>query len=101
VDLAGSEKVGKTNATGAQLVEAKNINRSLSALGNVIMALADGAEHIPFRDSKLTMLLKESLGGNSKTTLILASSMCSYNDKETLSTLRFGNFPVLNKSSHY
>lgn len=91
VDLAGSEKISKTNVTGQQLEEAKNINKSLSALGNVINALTSPKpEHIPYRDSKLTRILQESLGGNSKTTLIIASSMCSYNDKETLSTFRFG-----------
>lgn len=56
----------------------------------VINALADKKEHIPYRDSKLTRILSESIGGNSKTTLLLATSMCTYNDKETLSTLRFG-----------
>ena len=92
VDLAGSEKIAKTHVTGQQLEEAKNINKSLSALGNVINALtSDKKEHIPYRDSKLTRILQESLGGNSKTTLILACSPCAYNDKETLSTLRFGN----------
>ena len=90
--MAGSEKVGKTNVSGQQLEEAKNINKSLTCLGMVINALtSDKKDHIPFRDSKLTRILQESLGGNSKTTLILACSMCDYNDKETLSTLRFGN----------
>ena len=64
VDLAGSEKVGKTGVEGMGLEEAKNINKSLSALGNVIAALADGNKsHIPYRDSKLTRILQESLGG--------------------------------------
>ena len=91
MDLAGSEKISKTHVTGQQLEEAKNINKSLSALGNVINALTSPKpEHIPYRDSKLTRILQESLGGNSKTTLIIACSMCSYNDKETLSTFRFG-----------
>lgn len=90
--MAGSEKISKTNVTGQQLEEAKNINKSLSALGNVINALTSPKpEHVPYRDSKLTRILQESLGGNSKTTLIIACSMCSYNDKETLSTFRFGN----------
>lgn len=105
VDLAGSEKIAKTNVTGQQLEEAKNINKSLSALGNVINALtAEKKEHVPYRDSKLTRLLQDSLGGNSKTTLILACSPCVYNDKETLSTLRFGqraksikNKPIVNE----
>jgi len=67
VDLAGSERQSKTKAEGQTLEEAKKINSSLSALGNVISALVDNkAGHIPFRESKLTMLLKDSLGGNSK-----------------------------------
>ena len=68
VDLAGSEKVGKTGATGVRLEEAKNINSSLTTLGMVMKALCD---HIPHRDSKLTMLLMYALDGNSKTTLII------------------------------
>ncbi|PSN73569.1 kinesin-domain-containing protein [Corynespora cassiicola Philippines] len=91
VDLAGSEKVGKTGASGQTLEEAKKINKSLSALGMVINALTDGkSSHIPYRDSKLTRILQESLGGNSRTTLIINCSPSSYNDSETLSTLRFG-----------
>ena len=91
VDLAGSEKVGKTGASGQTLEEAKKINRSLSALGMVINSLTDGkSTHIPYRDSKLTRILQESLGGNSRTTLIINCSPSSYNDAETLSTLRFG-----------
>ena len=94
VDLAGSEKVGKTGATGQTLEEAKKINKSLSALGNVINALTDtttSTRHIPYRDSKLTRILQESLGGNSRTTLIICCSPNAFNDAETLSTLRFGN----------
>lgn len=91
VDLAGSEKVGKTGASGQTLEEAKKINKSLSALGMVINALTDSkAKHIPYRDSKLTRILQESLGGNSRTTLIINCSPASYNESETLSTLRFG-----------
>ena len=91
VDLAGSEKVGKTGASGQTLEEAKKINKSLSALGMVINALTDGkSTHIPYRDSKLTRILQESLGGNSRTTLIINCSPSSYNDAETISTLRFG-----------
>ncbi|KAJ1973204.1 hypothetical protein H4R34_005156, partial [Dimargaris verticillata] len=91
VDLAGSEKVGKTGASGKVLEEAKKINGSLSALGMVINALTDGkSSHIPYRDSKLTRILQESLGGNSRTTLIINCSPSSYNDAETVSTLRFG-----------
>jgi kinesin family protein 5 len=91
VDLAGSEKVGKTGASGQTLEEAKKINKSLSALGMVINALTDSKiKHIPYRDSKLTRILQESLGGNSRTTLIINCSPSSYNEAETLSTLRFG-----------
>ncbi|PKS09057.1 hypothetical protein jhhlp_003670 [Lomentospora prolificans] len=91
VDLAGSEKVGKTGASGQTLEEAKKINKSLSALGMVINALTDGkSSYVPYRDSKLTRILQESLGGNSRTTLIINCSPSSYNDVETLSTLRFG-----------
>lgn len=92
VDLAGSEKVEKTGATGTTLDEAKMINKSLSTLGNVINALTDGkSTHVPYRDSKLTRVLQESLGGNSRTTLIINCSPSSFNEAETLSTLRFGN----------
>lgn len=91
VDLAGSEKVGKTGASGQTLEEAKKINKSLTALGMVINALTDGkSSHIPYRDSKLTRILQESLGGNSRTTLIINCSPSSYNEAETVSTLRFG-----------
>eukprot|EP00299_Pterocystis_sp_00344_P019374 c9618_g1_i2.p1 GENE.c9618_g1_i2~~c9618_g1_i2.p1 ORF type:complete len:900 (+),score=304.30 c9618_g1_i2:2-2701(+) len=91
VDLAGSEKVRKTNASGDRLEEAKNINKSLAALGNVINALTDGnVSHVPYRDSKLSRILQNSLGGNSKTCLVLAASPSSWNEQETLSTCRFG-----------
>ncbi|EFJ28222.1 hypothetical protein SELMODRAFT_94492 [Selaginella moellendorffii] len=99
VDLAGSEKVEKTCTEGKLLTEAKTINKSLSALGNVINALtcgkmqsffAEKACHVPYRDSKLTRILQESLGGNSRTTLLCCCSSGSYNAAETLSTLRFG-----------
>ncbi|KAF5391249.1 hypothetical protein D9757_001869 [Collybiopsis confluens] len=91
VDLAGSEKVGKTGASGQTLEEAKKINKSLSALGMVINALTDPkVKYIPYRDSKLTRILQESLGGNSRTTLIINCSPSSYNEAETISTLRFG-----------
>ncbi|KAI9252856.1 kinesin heavy chain [Phascolomyces articulosus] len=91
VDLAGSEKVGKTGASGQTLEEAKKINKSLTALGMVINALTDGkSSHVPYRDSKLTRILQESLGGNSRTTLIINCSPSSYNEAETLSTIRFG-----------
>ncbi|KAM9408178.1 kinesin heavy chain [Pholidichthys leucotaenia] len=91
VDLAGSEKVSKTGAEGAVLDEAKNINKSLSALGNVISALAEGTKsHVPYRDSKMTRILQDSLGGNCRTTMVICCSPSSYNDVETKSTLMFG-----------
>ncbi|KAG5356449.1 Kinesin heavy chain [Yarrowia sp. B02] len=90
VDLAGSEKVGKTGASGQTLEEAKKINKSLSALGLVINSLTDGSTHIPYRDSKLTRILQESLGGNSRTSLIINCSPAAFNEAETISTLRFG-----------
>lgn len=91
VDLAGSEKVGKTGASGQTLEEAKKINKSLTSLGMVINALSDGkSSHIPYRDSKLTRILQESLGGNSRTTLIINCSPSAYNYDETVTSLRFG-----------
>ncbi|KAK9057614.1 hypothetical protein SSX86_022450 [Deinandra increscens subsp. villosa] len=94
VDLAGSEKVEKTGAEGRVLEEAKTINKSLSALGNVINALTSGqqgkANHIPFRDSKLTRILQDALGGSSQTALLCCCSPCRCNFSESLSTLRFG-----------
>uniref|UniRef100_A0A8C7H4E7 Kinesin family member 5A, a n=1 Tax=Oncorhynchus kisutch TaxID=8019 RepID=A0A8C7H4E7_ONCKI len=91
VDLAGSEKVSKTGAAGAVLDEAKNINKSLSALGNVISALAEGTKtHVPYRDSKMTRILQDSLGGNCRTTMFICCSPSSFNDAETKSTLMFG-----------
>uniref|UniRef100_A0A3Q1JNM7 Kinesin-like protein n=1 Tax=Anabas testudineus TaxID=64144 RepID=A0A3Q1JNM7_ANATE len=91
VDLAGSEKVSKTGAAGAVLDEAKNINKSLSALGNVISALAEGTKsHVPYRDSKMTRILQDSLGGNCRTTMFICCSPSNYNEAETKSTLMFG-----------
>uniref|UniRef100_A0A3B3RYS9 Kinesin-like protein n=1 Tax=Paramormyrops kingsleyae TaxID=1676925 RepID=A0A3B3RYS9_9TELE len=91
VDLAGSEKVSKTGAEGAVLDEAKNINKSLSSLGNVISALAEGTKaHVPYRDSKMTRILQDSLGGNCRTTIFICCSPSSFNDAETRSTLMFG-----------
>ncbi|VDO21700.1 unnamed protein product [Schistosoma margrebowiei] len=90
VDLAGSEKVAKTGAEGTVLDEAKNINKSLSALGNVINALVEGSSHVPYRDSKLTRILQESLGGNARTTMVICCSPAAFNDAETKSTLMFG-----------
>merc|ERR1712190_531025 len=87
VDLAGSERVQKTGSTGTVLKEAGYINKSLMALGGCILALSEGkAAHIPFRDSKLTMLLASSLGGNSRTAIICAISPASRNRDETVST---------------
>ena len=105
VDLAGSEKISKTGATGHTLEEAKIINKSLTTLGRVINNLTDGkSTHVPYRESKLTRVLQESLGGNSKTCLIITCSPSIYNESETLSTLRFGerakkikNKPKINK----
>ena len=105
VDLAGSEKISKTGATGHTLEEAKIINKSLTTLGRVINNLTDGkSTHIPYRESKLTRVLQESLGGNSKTCLIITCSPSIYNESESLSTLRFGerakkikNKPKINK----
>lgn len=99
VDLAGSERATSTGATGARLKEGAEINRSLSSLGRVISALADlstgkkkkGASTVPYRDSVLTWLLKDSLGGNSMTAMIAAISPADINFEETLSTLRYAD----------
>lgn len=92
VDLAGSERQSKTGASGERLKEASKINLSLSALGNVISALVDGkTTHVPYRDSKLTRLLQDSLGGNSKTIMVANIGPASYNYDETLTTLRYAS----------
>lgn len=93
VDLAGSERVRLTGAKGARLEESKKINQSLSALGNVIAALTDnrGRPHIPYRDSRLTRLLEDSLGGNCKTTMMAMVSPALEAFGESLSTLRFAH----------
>jgi kinesin family member 5 len=92
LDLAGSERVKKSGATGARLEEAKKINSSLSALGNCIAALAStNRQHIPYRSSTLTRLLQESLGGNSLTSLILTMHGDKHCLTDTLSTLKFGS----------
>ena len=92
VDLAGSERQSKTGATGERLKEATKINLSLSALGNVISALVDGRSgHIPYRDSKLTRLLQDSLGGNTKTVMVANIGPADYNYDEIMSTLRYAN----------
>ncbi|XP_039152025.1 osmotic avoidance abnormal protein 3 isoform X2 [Drosophila simulans] len=92
VDLAGSERQRRTGAKGDRLKEASQINLSLSALGNVISSLVDGkAKHVPFRDSKLTRLLQDSLGGNTKTLMISCISPTDINYDETISTLRYAS----------
>ena len=91
VDLAGSENIEKTQAVGQTLEEAKMINLSLTTLGKVITSLTDKkSTHVPYRESKLTRILQQSLGGNSRTALIITCSPHPYNESETLSTLRFG-----------
>jgi hypothetical protein len=105
VDLAGSERLSKTGATGSRMKEGQKINLSLSALGNVISALVEGrSQHIPYRDSKLTRLLQDSLGGNTKTVMLANCSPADYNFEETLSTLRYAsraklikNKPIINE----
>ncbi|XP_042009439.1 kinesin-like protein KIN-1 [Salvia splendens] len=104
VDLAGSEKAEKTGAEGRVLEEAKSINRSLSALGNVINALSSPGRgsHIPYRDSKLTRILQDALGGNSQTALLCCCSPSPSNASETLSTLRFGaRAQHIKQSAHF
>ncbi|GAV03422.1 hypothetical protein RvY_13848 [Ramazzottius varieornatus] len=91
VDLAGSEKQAKTNSSGERFKEATQINLSLSTLGKVINALVEKSSHVPYRDSKLTRLLQDSLGGNSKTIMVANIGPASYNVEETLSTLRYAN----------
>ena len=104
VDLAGSERANSTGATGQRLKEGANINKSLTTLGKVIAALATASqaegkkgkkgkaeEFIPYRDSVLTWLLKDSLGGNSKTAMIDAISPADVQYEETLSTLRYAD----------
>ena len=94
IDLAGSERATKTDNRGERLTEGKNINKSLLALGNCINALADKtkkASHVPYRDSKLTRLLKDSLGGNCLTTMIANVSPASDQFDETLNSLKYAN----------
>ncbi|XP_064404188.1 kinesin-like protein KIF3A isoform X2 [Halichondria panicea] len=92
VDLAGSERQSKTGAEGDRFKEAVKINLSLSTLGNVISALVSGrTSHVPYRNSKLTRLLQDSLGGNSKTVMIANVGPADYNCDETLNTLRYAS----------
>lgn len=107
VDLAGSERVSKTGAAKERLQEALAINKSLSALGNVISALGDGKKkHVPYRDNKLTMLMEDSLGGNAKTLMFVNVSPADYNADETNTSLGYAkrvknikNFAVKNTQS--
>ncbi|GBP91566.1 Kinesin-like protein Klp68D [Eumeta japonica] len=91
VDLAGSERQRKTGAGGERLREAARINQALSSLGNVIAALAENSPHVPYRDSKLTRILQDSLGGNSKTIMVANVGPAAYNYDETLTTLRYAH----------
>ena len=109
VDLAGSERVTKTNAREMRLEEAKKINYSLLILGNCIQSLiSPNSKYVSYRDSKLTRILQESLGGNAKTSLIVTISPSGYNSEETLSSLNFGlramkvqNKPMINRTQDY
>nr|XP_060644093.1 kinesin-like protein KIFC3 isoform X2 [Anolis sagrei ordinatus] len=89
VDLAGSERVGRSGAEGSRLREAQYINKSLSALGDVISALRSRQGHVPFRNSKLTYLLQDSLSGDSKTLMMVQVSPVEKNTSETLCSLKF------------
>lgn len=91
IDLAGSERASATGCKGARFKEGANINKSLLALGNCINKLADGAKHITYRDSKLTRLLKDSLGGNCQTVMIANITSSSFSYEDTYNTLRYAN----------
>lgn len=91
IDLAGSERASATGCKGARFKEGANINKSLLALGNCINNLADGIKHIPYRESKLTRLLKDSLGGNCQTVMIANISPSSMSYEDTCNTLRYAN----------
>jgi len=89
VDLAGSERVKKSGSSGSQLKEAQSINKSLSALGDVISALSSGGQHIPYRNHKLTMLMSDSLGGNAKTLMFVNVSPAESNLDESYNSLMY------------
>lgn len=89
VDLAGSERVKKSGVSGNQLKEAQGINKSLSALGDVISALSTGNQHVPYRNHKLTMLMSDSLGGNAKTLMFVNVSPVESNLDETYNSLTY------------
>jgi len=91
VDLAGSERAKKTGAVGDTLKEGININKSLLVLGNVISALSEKGKFVPYRDSKLTRILQDSLGGNSRTSMIACVSPAESNFDETLNTLNYAS----------
>ena len=91
VDLAGSERISKSEAEGERMKEAMNINLSLTTLGKVLNSLAVKTAHIPYRDSKLTHLLKSSIGGDAKTLMVVQVSPNPYDVQESLSTLAFGS----------
>ena len=91
IDLAGSERAGKTGATKEQLKEAMSINKSLSALGDVFNALSSGEKFIPYRNNKLTQLMQDSLGGNAKTLMFVNLSPADYNSDETAGSLTYAS----------
>ena len=91
IDLAGSERGCATGHSGERFREGNNINRSLLALGNCINALAEGRRHVPYRDSKLTRLLQDSLGGNCKTVMIAAVSPSASSFEDTYNTLKYAD----------
>jgi kinesin family protein 5 len=89
IDLAGSEKIRKSGVKGQTLEETKKINLSLSCLGNVVSALTTAADHVPYRNSKLTRILKDSLSGGCRTSIITTCSLDRNDVHETLSTIKF------------
>ena len=89
IDLAGSERISKTDASGERLKEAQSINKSLSALGDVIGSLGGSSKHVPYRNSKLTWLLSNSLSGNSKVLMLVCVSPTLMCTNETMCSLQF------------